>query len=65
VDGYSIQDSYSSPSEPTEAMTFSLYGLTAFQVQYWDGSAWQTLSDGSSSSYCPGPGRMGATGAVK
>ena len=47
VDVFSIQDNYASPSEPTEAMTFSSYGLTAFQVQYWDGSAWQTVSGGS------------------
>ena len=47
---FSIQDNYASPSEPTEAMTFSSYGLSAFQVQYWDGSAWQTVSGGSISS---------------
>jgi hypothetical protein len=40
---YSLQDNYQNPVEPTDAMTFSLYGLTAFQVQGWNGSAWVTL----------------------
>src|SRR5712691_10903158 len=43
VDVFTIQDSYSSPSEPTETMTFSTYGLTGYDVQYWDGSAWVTV----------------------
>jgi RHS repeat-associated protein len=47
IDVYTIQDNYSSPSEPTETMTFSNYGLTNYAVQYWDGSAWQTISGGS------------------
>jgi RHS repeat-associated protein len=47
IDVYTIQDNYSSPSEPTETMTFSNYGITNFAVQYWDGSAWQTVSGGS------------------
>src|SRR2546427_12841369 len=28
-------------------MTLSLYGLAGFDVQYWDGSAWVTVSGGS------------------
>ncbi len=28
-------------------MTFSQYGLTAYQVQYWNGSAWATIPGGS------------------
>jgi RHS repeat-associated protein len=49
IDVFTIQDSYSSPSEPTEAMTFSNYGLTNYAVQYWDDptSSWQTVSGGS------------------
>src|SRR5215472_18456695 len=47
VDVFSIQDNYSSPSDPTEAMTFSLYGLTGFEVQYWTGSAWADVPGGS------------------
>jgi RHS repeat-associated protein len=44
IDVFSIQDNYSSPSEPTESMTFSNYGLTIFGVQYWNGSAWQSIT---------------------
>jgi len=47
VDVFSIQDNYTNPSEPTDAMTFSLYGLTGFDVQYWNGSAWVTVPGGS------------------
>jgi len=39
---YTMQDAYSSPSEPTDAMTFSLFGITGFTVQTWDGAAWVT-----------------------
>jgi len=47
IDVFSVQDNAGSPSEPTLAMTFSAYGLTAFQVQYWNGSAWTTVPGGS------------------
>ena len=47
IDVFTLQDNYSSPSEPTETMTFANYGLIAFDVQYWDGSAWVTVSGGS------------------
>jgi hypothetical protein len=40
---YSVQDQYQAPIEPTDSMTFSLYGITAFQVQGWNGTAWTTL----------------------
>src|SRR5207244_1063539 len=50
VDVFSPQDNYSNPSEPTESMTFSLYGLTGFDVQYWNGSSWVTVPGGSISS---------------
>jgi subtilisin family serine protease len=43
VDVFSIQDAYASPSVPTPSMTFSRYGLRAFEVQYWTGSGWQTI----------------------
>jgi RHS repeat-associated protein len=42
-----VQDNYANPSEPTAAMTFSQYGLTGYEVQYWDGSAWATVPGGS------------------
>ena len=40
---YTLQDNYSNPVEPTDTMTFSLYGVTDFTVQGWNGSAWVTL----------------------
>ncbi|SRR6266536_941439 len=30
IDVFTVQDSYASPSEPTEAMSFSLYGLSGY-----------------------------------
>ena len=47
MDVFTIQDNYSSPSEPTESMTFSLYGVTSCSVQYWNGSAWTNLGSSS------------------
>ena len=43
---FSLQDNYASPSEPTEAMMFTKYGVTAFEVQYWNGTAWATVPGG-------------------
>ncbi|HSD00675.1 MAG TPA: Ig-like domain repeat protein [Casimicrobiaceae bacterium] len=40
---YTLQDNVLNPAEPTDAMTFSLYGITDFQVQGWNGSGWVTL----------------------
>jgi hypothetical protein len=47
VDVFTLQDNYSSPSDPTSAMTFTLYGITDFQVQYWDGANWQLVQNGN------------------
>lgn len=47
IDVFSLQDNYANPVEPTEATTFGLYGLSAFQVQYWNGGAWVTVPGGS------------------
>lgn len=44
---FSVQDNYQSPSEPTETMTFTYYGLTDFSVEYWTGSAWSAISGAS------------------
>ncbi len=46
INVFTVQDAYASPAEPTEAMTFRSYGLTAYEVQYWDGSGWRTVSGG-------------------
>jgi RHS repeat-associated protein len=47
IDVFSLQDNYASPIEPTEMTTFSLYGLTGFDLQYWNGSTWATVPGGS------------------
>jgi hypothetical protein len=41
---YTLQDNYTAPVEPTDNMTFSLYGITAFVVQGRQGSQWRTLA---------------------
>jgi hypothetical protein len=40
---YTLQDNYASPVEPTDSMTFGLYGVTDFTVQGWNGASWVTL----------------------
>jgi hypothetical protein len=40
---YTVQDNYSNPVEPSDSTTFTLYGLTDFDVQSWNGAAWVTL----------------------
>jgi len=47
VDVFTNQDNYANPSEPTEGMTFTQYGLTGYVVQYWTGAAWATVQGGS------------------
>ncbi|MET0624888.1 MAG: RHS repeat-associated core domain-containing protein [Pyrinomonadaceae bacterium] len=47
VDVFTLQDATSNPSEPTESMTFTQYGVTSFEVQYWTGAAWATVPGGS------------------
>ena len=47
IDIFSVQDNYTNPVEPTETQTFTLYGLTTFDVQYWNGSAWLTVPGGN------------------
>ena len=41
---YTLQDNYGNPSEPTDSMTFSAYGIVDFSIQGWNGSAWVTLA---------------------
>ncbi len=47
IDVFTLQDNPATPAEPTEPMTFSWYGLTAYSVQYWNGSSWVTVPGGS------------------
>lgn len=44
---FSLHDNYTQENTPTEAQTFSLYGLLSFDVQYWNGSSWVTVPGGS------------------
>jgi hypothetical protein len=41
---YSLQDDPDHPVEPSDTQTFSLYGVTDFVVQGWNGSGWVTLA---------------------
>lgn len=41
---YTVQDNFASPSPPTDTMTFTQYGVTAFDVQIRDGRQWVTLA---------------------
>jgi len=47
VDVFSMQDNYNAPVEPTPTMTFTYWGLRAFEVQYWTGSAWASVPGAS------------------
>ena len=44
---FSLHDNYTVENTPTETQTFTLYGLLAFDVQYWNGSSWVTIPGGS------------------
>ncbi len=46
VDVFTVQDSYQAPVDPTLSTTFSQYGITDFEVQYWNGSLWQDVPGG-------------------
>ena len=40
---YSVQDNDSNPVEPSDTLTFTQRGITAFEVQSWNGAAWVSL----------------------
>ncbi len=44
---FGLHDNYTQENNPTLTQTFSLYGLIAFNVQYWNGSAWVTILGGT------------------
>ena len=46
IDVFGVQDAFGSAA-PTPTMTFTQYGLTAFQVQYWDGTSWTDVPGGN------------------
>lgn len=47
IDVFTLQDNPQSPQEPTPSMTFTKFGITDFEVQYWTGADWATVSGGS------------------
>lgn len=47
IDVFTVQNNWQNPLEPTETTTFTTYGITAFDVQYWNGSSWVTVPNGS------------------
>lgn len=47
IDVFSVQDTFWAPVEPTATMAFSQYGITDFQVQYWNGSGWVDVPGGN------------------
>jgi subtilisin family serine protease len=47
IDVFMVQDNVTAPSEPTEAMTFTKWGVRDFIVEYWTGSAWQPVPGGT------------------
>jgi hypothetical protein len=44
---FCLQDAYTSPSTPTLGMTGTLFALTDFVLQYWDGAAWVAFTGGT------------------
>lgn len=47
IDVFSLHNNYTQENTPTETQTFTLYGLLAFDVQYWNGSSWTKIPGGS------------------
>lgn len=43
VSVFTQQDTWWDPVEPTETLSFFNNGVTAFEVQFWTGSVWQTI----------------------
>ncbi|HEX8289175.1 MAG TPA: PKD domain-containing protein [Pyrinomonadaceae bacterium] len=44
---YAVKDDFSNPADPDSNTTFSIYGITNFEVQYWNGWDWTTVPNGS------------------
>jgi len=47
INVFTVQDAWATPQEPTEALTFKQYGITAFEVQTCNGTAWSTVPGGN------------------
>src|SRR5437762_7398602 len=42
-----MRDDYTTQADPSSTQTFANYGVTAFNLQYWDGTAWTTVTGGT------------------
>jgi F5/8 type C domain-containing protein len=47
IDVYTLKDNFNSGSVVTDSTTFSAYGITNFNVQYWTGSVWTDIPGGA------------------
>src|SRR6266513_4669961 len=47
VDVFTMRDDYTTQADSSSTQTFANNGVTAFNVQYWDGSAWTTVTGGT------------------
>jgi hypothetical protein len=47
IDVFQVQDTPTNWQTPTLSMVFTLYGIQDFNLQYWDGAAWQPVTGGS------------------
>ena len=47
IDVFTLQDAVKQSVTPTGTMTFSKYGITDFDLQYWSGNEWITVPGGS------------------
>jgi hypothetical protein len=47
IDVYTLKDDFNSGSTVNDATTFSGYGITDFNVQYWTGAAWADVPGGA------------------
>ena len=44
IDVFTLQDNYTNPVEPTSSLVFTKFGITDFELQYWNGSSWRFIS---------------------
>jgi hypothetical protein len=48
IDVITIQDAFETPTTPVvDVTTFATYGITSYEVQYWTGAAWTTVTGGN------------------
>lgn len=47
INVFTVPDNYKEGSDPDPNLTFTQYGITDFDVQYWTGRAWRTVPNGA------------------